>query len=122
MGGNARGGQANCTSLAGPVFGTAADLADLTLGNAFRAAQGKETDVKADALRFARGNTPFMNLWYLRGAVDHLVLHDLQESVSPGYLRKMRKRAQKDWDQDYYWEPGEALPDRAPSLEAAAGE
>lgn len=122
MGGNARGGQANWTGLAGPVFGTGFDLADLTLGNAFRAAQGKETDVGADLIRFARGNTPFINLWYLRAAVDHLAMHDLQESASPGYLRKMRKRAQKEWGQDYWWQPGEALPQRAPDVEAIAGE
>lgn len=122
MGGNARGGQANWTSLAGPVFGTAFDFADLTIGNLYRAAAGKKTDAGADALRFARGNTPFVNLWYLRAAVDHMVLHDLQEQASPGYLRRMRKRARKDWDQDYWWTPGEATPDRAPDLSAAAGE
>lgn len=121
-GGNARGGQANWTGFAGPVFGTLFDFADLTLGNAYRAMDGKKTDVGADALRFARGNTPFVNLWYLRGAVDHMVLHDLQEQASPGYLRRMRKRARKDWDQDYWWAPGEALPDRAPDFSAAAGE
>ena len=122
MGGNARGGQANWTSLAGPVFGTAFDFADLTIGNLYRAAAGKKTDAGADALRFVRGNTPFVNLWYLRGAVDHMVLHDLQEQASPGYLRRMRKRARKDWDQDFWWTPGEAIPDRAPDFSAAAGD
>ncbi|WP_223621171.1 hypothetical protein [Lysobacter sp. ESA13C] len=116
MGGNARGGQANWTSLAGPVFGTAMDFADLTLGNAYRAAEGKKTDVGADAVRFARGNTPLVNLWYLRAAVDHMVLHDLQEQVSPGYLRRMRKRSRKEWGQDFWWAPGETLPDRAPDV------
>lgn len=122
MGGNARGGQANWTSLAGPVFGTAADALDLTLGNAYKAAQGKKTDFGADALRFTKGNTPFLNLWYLRGAVDHMVLHDLQEQANPGYLKRMRKRSQKEWNQDYWWEPGKALPDRAPEVAAAVGE
>ena len=50
-----------------------------------------------------------------------MVLHDLQEMASPGYLRRMRRRARKDWGQDYWWEPGEPLPDRAPDIEAAAG-
>jgi len=130
MGGNARGGQSNWTSLAGPVFGNAMDLADLTLGTGFRFATAENSrerdkaiqDAGAKALRFVRGNTPLINLWYLRGAVDHLALHDLQEQLSPGYLRRMKKRAQKDWDQDYWWQPGEAAPDRAPDLEAVAGE
>lgn len=122
MGGNARGGQANWTSMAGPVFGTMMDAADLTMGNAARAAQGKEVDFGADLLRFTKGNTPLINLWYLRAAVDHMLLHDLQEELSPGYLRRMRKRSQKDWGQDYWWQPGDTLPERAPEPAAAVGE
>lgn len=122
MGGNARGGQANWTNLLGPVFGQAADVADLTLGNLYRAAQGKETDFADDALRAVRYNAPFINLWYLRAAVDHLVMHDMQEAVSPGYLRRMRKRSRREWGQEYWWEPGEAAPERLPSAEAAVGE
>jgi hypothetical protein len=121
MGGNARGGQANWTSMAGPVFGTGMDLADVTLGNAARAAQGKDVDLGADLVRFGKGNTPFINLWYTRAAVDHLVLHDLQEAANPGYLRRMKQRSRKDWGQEWWWEPGENMPDRAPDLEAAAG-
>ena len=125
MGGNARGGQPNWTSMAGPVFGTGMDLADVTLGNAAREINrkpgSKDVDWGADMLRFARGNTPFINLWYTRAAIDHLVLHDLQEAANPGYLRRMKQRARKDWDQGYWWEPGENLPDRAPDIEAAAG-
>jgi hypothetical protein len=120
-GGNARGGQANWTGLAGPVFGTAFDAADVTLGNAVRASQGKDVDLGADVLRLGKQNTPFVNLWYARGAIDHLVLHDLQEQASPGYLRRMRQRARKDWGQRYWWEPGEPMPERAPDFEAVTG-
>jgi hypothetical protein len=122
MGGNARGGQANWTNLAGPVFGTAIDAVDLTLGNIPNAAQGKDTHFLAEGLRFVKGNTPLLNLWYLRAAIDHLALHELQEKVSPGYLRKIRERSRRDWGQDYWWRPGDALPDRAPDVTAAAGE
>lgn len=129
IGGNSRGGQPNWANFAGPVFGTGLDAADMTLGNASRYAKAKNSrerekvvgKTQADALRFAKGNTPFINLWYARAAIDHLVLHDLQEQVSPGYLRKMRKRSQNEWGQDYWWEPGENLPDRAPSAAAAVG-
>lgn len=122
LGGQTRGGQANWTSFAGPVFGTGLDAADLILGNAGKAMQGKKTDVGADTLRFVKGNTPFINLWYARAAIDHLVVHDLQEQLSPGYLRRMRQRARKDWGQDYWWRPGDKLPERAPDASAAVGE
>lgn len=122
MGGNARGGQANWTGLAGPVFGTAFDLANVTLGNLSEAAQGKDTKAGAEILRFTKGNMPLVNLWYARAAIDRLFVHDLQESISPGYLSKMKTRARKEFKQSYWWEPGEAVPDRAPDLEAAVGE
>lgn len=128
MGGNARGGQSNWTSLAGPVFGNAMDLADIGrksvgLLTAEEAREGKaQQQLGASLIRFVRSNTPFANLWYLRAAIDHAAMHDLQEAVSPGYLDKMRKRSQRDWNQDYWYEPGEALPSRAPDLAAVTGE
>lgn len=122
LGGNNRFGQANWTTFAGPVASDAAALVDLTLGNIGEAARGEKVDFGAEAVRFAKGVTPGLSLWYLRGAIDHMVLHDLQEQLSPGYLRRMRQRAQKDWGQEYFWEPGEAVPDRAPDFAAAVGE
>lgn len=128
MGGDNRGGQANWTSMLGPVFGTVMDGFSIARKGAGWAiadenkADDKLDDLGAESLRFVKGNTPFINLWYLRGATDHMVFHDLQEQLSPGYLRRMRKRAQKDWNQQYWWEPGEAVPERAPNVAAAAGE
>jgi hypothetical protein len=117
IGGNARGGQANWTSLAGPVFGTMMDAVDVTLGNAGRAIQGKETDIGADLIRFGRQNTPFINLWYARAAIDQAVFHDLQETASPGYLRRMRQRYRDDYGQDFWWQPGgQFAPERAPDV------
>lgn len=121
MGGSARGGQANWTSLMGPVFGTVADGMNVTLGNLGEVLKGKKTNAGAEIIRFARGNTPLVNLWYAKAAIDHLFMHELQESISPGYLRKMRATARKNFDQAYWWKPGEGLPSRAPDLEAIDG-
>ncbi|WP_353094183.1 hypothetical protein [Methylibium sp.] len=117
MGGNARGGQANWTSALGPVFGTMMDFLNVTLGNAGRLAEGKDVDFGADAVRFARQNTPFVNLWYARAAIDQAFVHDLQEQLSPGYLRKLRDRHRKEFGQEYWWQPGgDFLPERAPDV------
>lgn len=109
------------SALAGPVIGSGVEFLDLTLGNLGQALQGKETHTGAEALRFARSHSPFVNLWYARAALDHAVLHDLQELLSPGYLSRMRERAHRDWGQDFWWRPGETLPGRAPDLEAIGG-
>lgn len=107
--------------LLGPAFGSAADLYELTKGNVDEYLAGKDTHVGAEALKFARGHAPLVNLWYGKAALDHAGLHALQESMSPGYLSRIRSKARKDWGQDYWWTPGTGLPDRAPSFADVAG-
>lgn len=115
-------GQSALATAAGPVAGVAEDAIGLTLGNVHAAARGDETHVGAEAVRFVKSNLPGANLWYTRAAVDHLVFHQLQEYLSPGYLRKMQRRAKREYKTTYWWEPGEPLPERAPDLQAATGD
>lgn len=106
----------------GPTFGSLADLWDLTKGNVDEAIAGKDTHIGAEAVRFTRSHAPLINLWYSRAAFDHLVLHSVQENLSPGYLQRMKARAYTDWQQDYWWQPGQAAPDRAPDFSAVGGQ
>ena len=106
----------------GPSYGSAADLYELTKGNIDEALAGKETHIGAETLRFARGHLPLVNLWYAKTALDHAGMHAIQENLSPGYLARMQTKARKDWHQDYWWAPGETLPDRAPDFARAVGE
>ena len=105
----------------GPSFGSLADAWELTKGNFDEWNAGKDTHAGAEALRFAKGHLPYINLWYGKAALDHLLLHSLQENLSPGYLDRQRSKAQKDWEQGYWWNPGEVAPDRAPDLSAMGG-
>lgn len=107
--------------LLGPTWGSAADVWELTKRNYDEAAAGKDTHAGAEALRFARSHLPYVNLWYGKAALDHLLLHSVQENLSPGYLDRQRSKAQKDWQQGYWWSPGKATPDRAPDLSAVGG-
>lgn len=122
LGGNSRAGNPNWTNLGGPVLGTGADFLNLTLGNIGEAMQGKTTHAGAEALRFVRSNTPFLNLWYLKAAVDHIGFNDLQESLSPGYLARQRAAARRDWGTTYWWEPNKNEPSQFPELAKIAGE
>lgn len=122
MGGQNRGGVSNWASLGGPIFGTGFDLAELTLGNLGQAIEGKKTNAGAEVIRFTRQNMPFANLWYAKAALDHMVFHEMQEHVSPGYLSNMRERARSDWGQRFWWEPGADFDEmRTPRLESAFG-
>lgn len=105
----------------GPSFGSLADAWELTKGNFDEWNAGKDTHAGAEALRFAKGHLPYVSLWYAKAALDHLLLHSLQENLSPGYLDRQRSKAQKDWQQGYWWTPGETAPDRAPDVSAIGG-
>lgn len=121
MGGDNRGGAPNWVNLAGPVIGTGLDAANATLGNAGKWIRGEDTKFGADMIRIGRQNLPVVGLWYTKGVLDHMIFHDMLEWASPGYLSRMRQTARRDWGQDYWWEPGENVPARAPALDTALG-
>lgn len=107
--------------LAGPLVGTFAEADRLTRGNILEAAQGKTTHAGGEAIRFFSGMTPGANLWYLKGALNHLFFHQIQEMASPGYLHRMEARSRREFKQHYWWGPGEVTPGRAPNVGAAVG-
>jgi hypothetical protein len=110
-------------TVLGPSAGAVAGLAgDLVIANAWEAAKGKDTKMAAESIRWVNAQLPYANLWQTRGIWEHWFLHNLQEAANPGYLSRMKARAQKDWGQGYWWEPGEFSPDRAPDFERMTGE
>lgn len=115
-------GQSPTAAFLGPVVGLGEEVLGLTQGNLIQLLQGKDTHVGAELLKFARGMTPLANNWYTKAVTDHLIFNQLQEMASPGYLARVRRRAQREFGQSYYWEMGETTPDRAPDLSAAWGE
>lgn len=108
--------------LGGPVLGSIAGLVgDLGVVNAWEAAKGKSTNAGAEAIRWLNSQAPYQSLWWLRGLYERAFLFQAQEAVNPGYLARMRQRAMLDWQQGYWWDPQEVVPDRAPDLAAAVG-
>jgi hypothetical protein len=122
FGQQSRFGQTALSGLLGPVFGLGEQALQLTQENFAQVMNGEDTNFGAEATKFVKSNLPGANLWYAKAALDHMIFHQLQEFFSPGYLRKMQRRSQKEFGQAYYWEPGEAGIDRAPDLTAVAGE
>jgi hypothetical protein len=113
-------------SLAGPVAGATSELLfDLGFENLQEAAAGEETHIGAESFRWLRSHTPFVNLWYSKLVLDRAVLDELQEFLSPGYTAKLRRRAERDWGNTWWWEKtGDdfELPDRGPSLQGVTGD
>lgn len=96
-----RFGRSALSTAAGPTFGSADDL--LELWARFR----NGDDTAAAAVRFATSNTPYLNLFYTRAAIDYLFLYQLQESINPGYLRRMEQRIKKDQGQTFIYPPSQ---------------
>jgi hypothetical protein len=90
-----RFGQGPLETLSGPGIGTLADLY-----NIFQKAKGGDVDA-GKMLDVAVGNTPFINLFYLRPALDFLFLNSLREAARPGYMQRQEKRLRDERGQRY---------------------
>lgn len=116
-----QGGTSALAALAGPFFGDIETLLNLRGMTANAIEEGDASNVGARLIQLGKGHLPGANLWYTKAATDHMIFHQLQEYFSPGYLNRMQRRAEREFGQSYWWEPGEATPVRAPNFGAATG-
>lgn len=112
-----QGGSSPLAALGGPIAGDLESIFKLK----DNAADGEVNQTGGKLVRLAKSHLPGANLWYTKAATDHLIFNQLQDYFSPGYLRRMKQRAHKEFKQSYWWEPGDSKPDRAPNLGAAVG-
>ena len=96
-----RFGRSPLETFAGPTFGTAADV--LKLYAALR--DGKTDQVTKNAFRTLVSNTPYINLFYTKTALDYLFLYGMMEKTNPGYLARMERKIEKETDQEYFIPP-----------------
>jgi hypothetical protein len=97
-----RFGSSPLATLSGPTVGKVEDIWNLIQS----AKQGE--DPSAKAFRFLINNTPFINLFYTRMALDYAIFYQIQEYMNPGYLRRMEKRIEEETGQEYLLRPSEA--------------
>lgn len=115
-------GRSMIETMAGPVAGALAGIDAATRGNVIQFARGDETNAGAELTRVVRGLTPGSNLWYAKAALDHLIFQRLQENFSPGYLARMRAKAQREYGTTWWWAPGQDIDQaRAPNLANIVG-
>lgn len=105
--------------LGGPGLSMAED--------AFRLAQAAKQDFAdtgqhnygSKVLEFGRKYaTPFANIWYARAAFNHMIYHNLQEMLDPGWSGRLQSKMQQKGVQ-FWWSPGPHGPDRAPDFSNA---
>ena len=88
-------------TAAGPVLGASDEVLEMYT----RVRDGD--DVAGTAFNKALGYTPFLNLFYVRPALNYLFLWSAQEAMNPGSLRRMEKKRQKDQGVEYWNAPSE---------------
>jgi len=99
IGGTARYGDGAVGASLGPTLGTIEDATKIF----YRARDGE--DWGPSAVRLASQNTPGANLFYLKWAYNHFFMYNIQESMSPGYLKRMEKRIKEETGQEFYKSP-----------------
>lgn len=76
-------------------------------GIANKVAEGQ--DASSSTLRFLQSNTPFINQFMLKQALDYAIFYQLQEMANPGTLERMEKRMQEDTGQTFMVPPSETV-------------
>lgn len=91
----------------GPVLGQASDVMDVwqnIKAYAFEDDKNALKKARNQAGRIFVNNLPFSNMFYLRGALNHTMLYDIQERMNPGYLMRMQK-TMREKGQEFYIDP-----------------
>jgi hypothetical protein len=99
------------SSAFGPTGQLADDFIKLVVGNAQQAISGEETNILGESVNFVERYTP--DLWQthlLKNAMFDQIEMLADPDAQRKYNRMMRKR-QREYQQDYWWKPGEPLPE-----------
>ena len=112
-------------TMAGPVAEWPLSLAEGTVDTVKNRFAGKTreplgTTIADAAIKFARGNTPFLSTgWYTQAAFNRILMDQLQRMVDRNATHKQRMQEEhlrNDTGQKFTWRPGSMAPDRLPQI------
>ena len=105
---NRAGNKGVVETLGGPSVGEFANIVKLMSRVTRFDKYGDDTggDIAADSFTLLKNNTPFLNTWYLKAALDHFILFNMQNAISPGYLDRYQKRLQDEQGQKFLFKTG----------------
>lgn len=110
-----RGGQGITEMVVGPgtgsVISAVGDLSQWLSGN-------KELKGKMLA-QHLKAWVPGSSLWYSKLATDRMIFDNIQAMIDPDYkqsFRRYEKRMKKEFDQTFWWAPGQSSPKESPDF------
>ena len=110
-----RFGHGLVTTLAGPAFGAAEDVAALTLGNIGQAARGEQANFGSEATRLAGKYVPYANAPFLGIAFQRLVVDQNRLWLDPSGTRRSfmttEQKQREEFNSKYWWRPGQTAPE-----------
>ena len=102
--------------IAGDVFGKDGVVSlinkgarDLTARAQGDTEEANKQDFASTLLKFTQSNTPFINQFMVKHAINYMFMYELQESLNPGTLERMEKRMQEDTGQTFMVPPSETV-------------
>ena len=114
--------------LAGPLVSSAFDPAYYAYQKILQSANSDSKiqghlarDLEGQLVKTTIQNTPFVNLWYTRTALDYLFIWHLQEMMNPGYQRRYQQRINKQ-GQRFWLSPARAVQSWPPPIPPQIGQ
>jgi hypothetical protein len=111
--------------IAGPIFDFLNEGRKLTIGNVQEVLEGKDTNFAREFTAFMTKNAPGSSIWYSKLALQRFVTDRLMSEADPKAherFRNMESKALKDFNQEYWWAPGEDTARRAPDTGRSFGQ
>jgi hypothetical protein len=110
-------------TAAGPLASSAANIGGAGF-SLIRAGLGdKKAHPGRDLVKAFKQEAPGNSIWWSRVAFERLVADQMQKEIDPDYARSWRatQRRVKQQGQEFWWEPGETSPKRAPRYNSLGG-
>lgn len=85
--------------IGGPAVGSASGL----VANAYGTGSGEKG--LDDWVNYAYKHTPYINLFYVRPAIDYLIMFNLHEFLAPGEQSQVFDRREQELNQTYWMRP-----------------
>ncbi len=111
-------------TVAGPAVGFGGDVLNLTVGNIVQAAQGKDTRIASETVKFIQRYMPGQSIWYWRTAIERNLFDQLRlwsDDKTHSDFRRLRSKRARDFNQSYWWDLGSRGPTRAPDFSKIIG-
>lgn len=115
-----RGGDGITQYVVGPGPGEIISM----VGDAAQAAVGNKEMTGKMLAQHLKAWTPGSSMWFAKIATDRLLFDQVQAMVDPDYRQtfaRYERRMKKEFGQQFWWGPGDIVPDRAPDTGKALG-